>query len=78
MAYALDRRGQVWAWGSGLYGQLGNGYILVGVDEPVRVRKLSQATPKSDHNRPEEPAEWREGALGSTPARSPGAGRAVG
>jgi len=77
-AYALDRRGQVWAWGSGLYGQLGNGYILVGVDEPVRVRKLSQATPKSDHNRPEEPAEWREGALGSTPARSPGAGRAVG
>lgn len=42
-AYALDRRGQVWAWGSGLYGQLGNGYILVGIDEPTPVREPAKA-----------------------------------
>ena len=39
MAYSLDREGQIWAWGSGLYGQLGDGY-LVSLDEPTRVLKL--------------------------------------
>lgn len=28
MAYVLDRRGRIWAWGSGSYGQLGNGRRL--------------------------------------------------
>jgi alpha-tubulin suppressor-like RCC1 family protein len=39
MAYALDRRGEVWAWGSGLYGQLGNGY-RESVAAPTAVVKL--------------------------------------
>ena len=39
MAYALDRHGHIWAWGSGFYGQLGNGY-RVSLDEPTRVLTL--------------------------------------
>jgi alpha-tubulin suppressor-like RCC1 family protein len=41
-AYALDRHGQVWAWGSGLYGQLGNGQ-LHGLDQPTPVLNVGIA-----------------------------------
>jgi alpha-tubulin suppressor-like RCC1 family protein len=53
-AYALDRHGRLWAWGSGLYGQLGNGlYGLLGngypysLDEPTLVlnRGLAKRQP---------------------------------
>ena len=39
MAYALDRSGQIWSWGTGFYGQLGNGYRM-SLDEPTRVLTL--------------------------------------
>ena len=42
MAYALDRRGQLWAWGSDLYGQLGDGY-MPSLDEPTPVLKVDVA-----------------------------------
>ena len=38
--YALDRQGNLWAWGYGAYGQLGDG-SAANSDVPVRVRKLS-------------------------------------
>ena len=41
MGYALDRRGRVWAWGSGFYGQLGNGQRLT-LSQPTLVLKISR------------------------------------
>ncbi|MGD0945628.1 MAG: RCC1 repeat- and reductase domain-containing protein [Acidimicrobiales bacterium] len=38
--YALDREGNLWAWGYGAYGQLGDA-SATNSDVPVRVRKLS-------------------------------------
>lgn len=39
MAYALDRQGNLWAWGYGAYGQLRDG-SLVSLDVPTRVMGL--------------------------------------
>ena len=41
--YALTAQGQVWAWGQGGFGELGNGTRDLVVDEPVRVVGISDA-----------------------------------
>jgi alpha-tubulin suppressor-like RCC1 family protein len=43
-AYAIAAGGQVWAWGDGVEGQLGNGSDYTTSEVPVRVLGLSRAT----------------------------------
>jgi alpha-tubulin suppressor-like RCC1 family protein len=69
-AYALRGNGTVWAWGQGLYDQLGNGSQATS-DQPVKVRDLTDvvATSGSDYaayalRRNGSVWAWGEGAYG--------------
>ena len=50
MAYALEGNGQLWAWGSGAYGQLGDGF-LQDLNEPAPVLQARTHSPAASGTR---------------------------